>query len=247
MTGYSSFCDDYYVNLNFNTELELPSQRETVLQYFEQIQRRYPAMKNFFGRETGEYVLEEEKDRNHYRWATLENKRICAGQVNPDKLEDALDLHRYIAEVIPYYLSVSPLECESINLMMGFDFNFRGNQNQLLAEALGITPAFERLLEIPGAAAVAYEPSFQVALDPDCRIQFRISIEPRTNAYHVRTGEYPEEQMSVYATARRFGSLESGESILDATNQLISVCTEMIDDYVVENILRPLQQAIALR
>ena len=38
-------------------------------------------------------------------------------------------------------------------------------------------------------------------------MQCRLSIETRTNAYQVRTGEFPEEQLSVYVTARRYGSL----------------------------------------
>lgn len=247
MARYGTFCDDFYVNLTINTELELSNQRETILRYFEQLQHRFPAMRNFFGRDHGEYVLEEEKERNQYRWATLEPKRICTGHVNPDSMQEAADLHNCVAELVPYYLGVSALECESINLMMGFDYTYRGNQNQLIAEALGITPAFERLLEIPGANAVAYEPSLQVALDPDCKTQFRLSVEPRTTAYHVRTGDFPEEQISVYVTVRRFGSLDSQESIADVAAQLMSLGQEMMDDYVIENILRPLQQAIALR
>ena len=47
MSRYHSLCDDFYVNLNLNTEMELPSNRETVLHFFEQIQRSYPMMANF--------------------------------------------------------------------------------------------------------------------------------------------------------------------------------------------------------
>ena len=35
----------------------------------------------------------------------------------------------------PFSLSVSPLDCESLNIMFGFDFTYRGNHNQLLVEA----------------------------------------------------------------------------------------------------------------
>ena len=34
MTPYSSLADDFYVNMNLATEIELPAQRETILQYF---------------------------------------------------------------------------------------------------------------------------------------------------------------------------------------------------------------------
>ena len=46
------------------------------------------------------------------------------------------------------------------------------------------------------------EPSLTVALDEECRTQFRLSVETRTSAYQVRTGDYPDEQLSVYVTAR---------------------------------------------
>ncbi len=247
MSRYSSFSDDFYVNLNLNTEMELPSNRETILHYFEQVQKKYPTMRNFYCRDRGEYVLEEDKDRGQYRWTTVETRRICSGQVNPSSTEDALDQHRYVLELVPYGLSISPLDCESLNVMFGFDFTYRGNHNELVAEALGLTPAMERLIDIPGATVVAYEPSIQFAVDDDCRVQCRLSIETRTSAYHVRTREYPEEQISVYVTTRRYGSLDQGESYIDAMERLAQLGRELVDDYVVDNILRPLQQTIALK
>ncbi len=63
MIRYGSYSDDHYVNMNLNTEMELPHNRETVLHYFEQVQKQFPSMKNFYSRERGEFVLEEEKDK----------------------------------------------------------------------------------------------------------------------------------------------------------------------------------------
>src|SRR5205807_10193331 len=45
---YHSYCDDYYVNMNLNTEMDLPTSRETVLHFFEQVKKTYPAMRNFY-------------------------------------------------------------------------------------------------------------------------------------------------------------------------------------------------------
>lgn len=247
MKRYDSYSDDYYLNLNLNTEMELPQSRETVLHYFEQLRKIYPAMRNFYTRERGEFVLEEDKERSSYRWATVEPRRVCSGFVNPPSLEDALNQHACILELVPYSLSLSPLDCESLNVTMGFDFTYRGNHNQLLLDALGICPAFERLAELPGATVISHEPSLQLALDSDCRTQVRLSIETRTTAYHVRTGEYPEDQLSVYLTARRYGSLEAGETFLTTTNRLAELCIDLVDNYVVENVLRPLQQTIAIK
>jgi hypothetical protein len=247
MSRYSAFSDDFYVNVHLNTELELPSSRETLLHFFEQIQRRFPSMRNFYCRERSDYVLEEEKERGHYRWVTIEPRRISSGQVNPASIEEASSLHSAVMEIAPFALSVSPLDCESVSVVFGFDYLYRGNHNALVAEALGVTPALESLLEMPSAHVVSFEPAIQLALDNDCRIQVRLGLETRTSAYHVRTGEFPEDQLSVYLTARRYGSFEAGEKLVDVTQRLITLCREIVDEHVVDQVLRPLQQTIALR
>ena len=247
MSRYTTLSDDFYLNLNLNTEMELPGSRETILHFFEQLQKKYPTMRNFYSRDRGEYVLEEDKDQGHYRWVTVDARRVCSGYVNPQSKDRALEQHRLVLELLPYALSISPLDCESLNLMFGFDFTYRGNHNQLVAEALGVTPAFERLTDMPGATMVAYEPNIQFSVDDDCRIQCRVSVETRTSAYHVRTREYPEEQISVYVTTRRYGSLDPGETYVRAVERLANLGREVVDDYVVDNILLPLQQAIAIK
>ena len=247
MSRYSSYSDDFYVNLHLNTEMELPSSRETVLHFFEQVQKKYPNMQNFYCRDRGEYVLEEDKDQGHYRWTTVEQKRVCSGHVNPESVADVLEQHRVVLEFVPYALSVSPIDCESLNIMYGFDFTYRGNHNQLVAEALGVTPAFDRLTEFPGASVISYEPAIQFALDEECRTQCRISIETRTSAYHVRTGEFPEEQLSVYLTTRHYGSLDMHDSFIDVMQRLSELSHEIVDNYLVDQVLRPLQKTIAMK
>lgn len=247
MNRYSSLCDDMYVNMTLNTEMELPGSRETVLHFFERIQKKFPTMRNFYARERAEYVLEEDKDQGHYRWATIESRRLSSGAVNPESVEAALEQHRLILDTAPYALSISPLDCEALDLLYGFDFTYRGNHNQLLAEAVGLPPSLERVLEYSGATVINYEPSLMLALDADCRLQLRINFENRTNAYQVRTGEYPEEQLSVYVTARQYGSLGNGKTFLQALEDLNRVCQDVIDHSVAESILHPLQRAIAMK
>lgn len=247
MSDYSTFSDDFYLNMNLSTELELPQSRDTVLHFFEQVQKRYPKMAHFYSRERLEYVLEEDKDQGHYRWTSIEPKRVNSGQVNPATFDEAADQHRMVLELLPYTLSISPLDCESLSVMFGFDYTYRGNQNELLNEALGFMPAFEKLSEAAGGPLLSYEPAIQISLDEDCRTQCRVSFETRTTAYQVRTGDYPEEQLSVYLTVRRYESLSPGETYASEFNRLAALCRDLVDGYLIENILRPLQQTISLR
>jgi hypothetical protein len=247
MNPYSSLSDDFYVNMNLSTEMELPAGRETVLHFFERVQKSFPTMRNFFCRERGDFVLEEDKEQGSYRWCTIEPRRVCSGQVNPETIDSVMEQHRLALEIAPYMLSVSPLDCEALDLLFGFDFTYRGNHNQLVSEALGVTPSMERMLDLPGASVINFEPSLTVALDEECRLQCRVSLETRTNAYQVRTGDFPEEQLSVYVTARQYGSLSPDRTFLETLEKLLDICQEMLQGHVIDNVLRPLARTIALK
>lgn len=247
MNPYSSLCDDFYINMNLGTEMELPANRETILHFFERVQKTYPKMRNFYCRERGDFVLEEDKDQGAYRWCSVEPRRLCSGQVNPETIESAMAQHRLVLDLAPYTLSISPLDCEALDLLFGFDFTYRGNHNQLVAEALGVSPSMERLAEIPGATVISYEPSLTIALDEECRMQCRLSMETRTNAYQIRTGDFPEEQLSVYVTARQYGSLRSDTSFSQTLEKLLQLCQEVIESHVIEHVLRPLARTIAMK
>lgn len=247
MTDYGSFADDYYVNMNLNTEMPLPAARETVLGFFERVQKSYPSMRNFYTRENGDFVLEEDKESGSYRWVTIESRRVGSGYVNPPSPSEAIEQHLLILDLIPYMLSVSPLDCEALDLMFGFDFLYRGNHDLLIAETLGICPALESILNVPGARPINCEPNLTIALDEACRRQARVMIETRTNAYHVRRGEYPEENLSVYCTVRQYGSL-SGDSAFNETLKTMGEQMDwLLDGHVVQQVLKPLQQAISTR
>ena len=102
------------------------------------------------------------------------------------------------------------------------------------------------MIEFPGATLLAYEPTIQFVLDPECRVQCRISVEARTSAFHVRTGDFPEDQLSVYLTLRRFGGLEPGETYIGTMHMLKERCLQILDQHVIEQVLLPLQQAISI-
>jgi hypothetical protein len=247
MAHYASLADDFYINVNLATEMELPGQRETILQFFERVQKRYPSMRKFYCRDKRDFVLEEDKDQGRYRWAAVEAKRLCSGQVNPASIEDAMEQHRLVLDLAPAFLSISPLDCEALDVLFGFDFAFRGNHNALLAEALGVGSALDRVAELPGARVINYEPSLTMSLDEDCRMQVRVSTETRTNAFQVRTGEFNEEQLSVYVTARQYGSLDPQTSYVEAIDRLAQVAREVVDACVVEQVLKPLARTISLK
>ena len=166
--------------------------------------------------------------------------------MNPESYESALEQHCCVLELIPFELSVSPLDCEALSVMLGFDFTYRGNQNEILAEAIGVPRGLERFMHVPYGKLLCNEPALQFALDEECRTQCRVSFESRTNAYQVRTGDFSEDQLSVYLTVRRYDSLGANESYVDEFKRLSALCQDLTDEYLVPSVLRPLQERISL-
>jgi len=244
---YSSFCEDFYVNLRLGSQLNLPHQRETLLHFFERIQKEFPSMTRFRKADNGEFNLEEDRSAQNYRWVCLESRRLSAGHVNPPTVEDALGLHRLLLQLAPFHLGVSPVEIDYLDLMFGFDLSFSGNHDEVIAESLLADSPLNCLTEESGAKPVDFQPSVTVALTEDCRLQARIDIVTRTNSYQVRTGDYCDDVISVCLILRRYW----GDRPRVAMDQLLGELAEraegLCDRHVLPKIVRPISSAIASR
>ena len=76
INNYSSLCDDFYLDMYINTQMELPAARDTILAFFERIQKQFPSMCRFYRRENDQYCLEEDRNIGPYRLVALETDRI---------------------------------------------------------------------------------------------------------------------------------------------------------------------------
>lgn len=247
MNPYSSLCDDFGVYVYLNTKMELPSNRETVLHFFDSLQKTFPQMTDFERKESGEFVLEEDREKGSYRWITLESHRICTGFVNPPSLEEADGHHERVLELAPYHLDFSPLDCEALDALFAFDFTYAGNHDEVVAEALGVNPTLESLIQVPGSRVINYEPSLMLTLDEGCRLQCRLSIETRTNAYQVRTGHYPEAPISVYFTVRQYWGRQAFKTFTESYRHQRRLCHELVEAHIIPGVVRPLAQTISAK
>ena len=132
--SFGSFCDDFFVEMCVNTQLDLPTQRDTVLSFFERIQKQYPQLSSFSRRETGEYSLEQEEQGQRTRWVSLELDRITVGWAEPHKLHDAYAFQTAVLELIPYMLGVSVLDMDSLDVTFSMDFDYQGNHDEVIVE-----------------------------------------------------------------------------------------------------------------
>jgi hypothetical protein len=244
---FAAFCDDFYVNMRLGSQLNLPHQRETLLHFFERIQKEFPAMSRFRKNDSGEFNLEEDRGSHSYRWAAIEAKRLTSGHVNPVSIEESLKLHKLMLQLAPYHLGISPIEVDYLDVLMGFDLSFSGNHDEVIADSLYQESPLACLTEESGAKAVDFQPSVTVALSEDCRLQARIDIVTRTNSYQVRTGDYSDDVISVYLILRRYWGDRPKEPMESLLAQMAERGERLCTQYILPRVLKPISSAIASR
>ncbi|MDY3553634.1 hypothetical protein R5W24_002737 [Gemmata sp. JC717] len=247
MNSYASLCDDFGVSTYVHGKLEMPSARETVLHFFEALQKVSPKMTEFEKRSDTEYMLEEERDSGSYRWASLDHRRLSTGFVNPPALEDADAHNERVLEMAAGHLDLGPLQTESVDVLYYFDFLYQGNHDEVVAEALTVGTPLESLVQVPAARVLHYQPTMMLALDEGCQLQARLSIETRTNAYQVRTNSFPESPVTVYFTVRQFWGKQPFKTFAESYHNQRRVLDELVSTYVVPQIINPLAKAISAK
>jgi hypothetical protein len=247
MNAYASLCDDFGVSTYIHSKLEMPTSRETVLHFFEAVQKAFPKMTDFEKRGDNDYMLEEERDAGNYRWTSIDARRLCAGYVNPPTLDDA-DAHiERILEIAPYHLDLGGLQTESMDVLYYFDFTYQGNHDEVVAEALTSGTPLEPLTQVPAARLLHFQPMMMLALDEACQLQCRLSIETRTTAYQVRTGNFPESPITVYFTVRQFWGKQPFKTFVESYHNQRRILDELVSTYVVPQVINPLAKAISLK
>jgi hypothetical protein len=205
-------------------------------------------MGSFSRKDSGEYCLEEERDGERFRWVTLELDRIGSTCANPTRLQDAYELHKLVLELAPYMLGVSHLDMTSLDVTFTMDFDYQGNHDEVVAEALFGATAFTSLLDLPHATPIGFSPNVIVALDEDCRTQARIAVEPRTSVYEVRNERYKgDEAISLYFTVRRYPDPRGKFDAMASFRQQCRIAEDIMVERIIPYFAKPLINAIAQR
>ena len=244
LDSYNLLCSDFYLDMYINTKLDLPTQRDTVMAFFERIQKQFPSMGYFYRRENNDYCLEEDRNAGQYRWITLETDRIGSGVVNPSSFEDAYSQDKLILELIPYMLSVSHLDIDSLDVTFAMDFDYAGSHDEVIAEALA-ADAFNCLLDLPQARPIGFSPAMVVALSQDHLTQARINIESKTSVYEPRKQKHEsDEAISLSFTVRQYpSSTEKFDALRSFKNQC-RLAQKLMTEKIIPNFVQPLVSVI---
>lgn len=93
--------------------------------------------------------------------------------------------------------------------------------------------------------AIEFEPSLVVALEDECYLQARLSLETRSNSYQVRTASYDEEPISIYFTLRQYPRPGMVLNPRKSLEQQFATGEDLVRHIVIPNIVNPIAAAIA--
>ncbi len=244
---FGGLSDDFFINVCLQTTLALPQNRETVLGFCQAIQRQFPSMTSLTQREGHEYVLEGDRESSSYRWMELHSHRLTAGYFNPPSVDKAMAMHLWILERSRSFLDTGGLDVDSIDISYGFNLDYIGNRDDLVAEALlGQSP----LAMLTGGGlgkCIECQPALVLALDSDCTTQGRLIVETRCDTFQVRTGQYTPDPIGVHFTVRRHPKPGQVIRLPDVLEELSGVVQDITHRLIVPHILEPISHLIASR
>lgn len=250
MNGCSgALCDEFYVTSRLFLKLEMTLERETVLHFFDRVRREYPGLRRLRRRDGDCLVLEEEPDEHgSRRWLRLDRTSLRLGHFAPPSADDVRCFGEFILTQAPYHLSFSEIDYDHLETIYGFDLEYRGNHDQLVAETfLGEHIASGFLFGDDTAHIIDVQPYFGIALSPECDLQAYVEIKSRTTTYEVRNSNFDNEPISVFLTTRKYWGVDSPASLSDALCRLFDIADELANDKVVPIFVNPLAAAIASR
>jgi hypothetical protein len=245
-SSYRALCSDFYVNQKVSVKLDLPRGRDTILELFERVRREFRSM-GTFRRYRDELALESPPSDHPHRWLAVRSGNIRSGVVNPDTFEDAYALHTCVLEVAPYYLSISPLDIEFVEVLYGFDLHIPGNHDQVVADALLEGSPLATLFDSDRATPVDFQPLVGLALrsdggagPPDTEAHFEV----KTRSSPGSTDDAPNaEPVSVYVTLRRHEPVSDLKHLADVFGQLSRLGQDLIETRAIPSLITPLREA----
>lgn len=248
MWSYSAFCDEFYVNTRLFMKLDLAPSRESVLHFMEQVRRVNPRMSRLRRRENGSLVLDEvARDTEDRRFVRIDRNALRFGNFRPPDADAVQRFAGMILQQAPAQLSLSDLDFDYMEVAFGFDLEYRGNHDELVADTLFATHPLLATLAGDDSSVIDCQPFLGVKLGDDCEKQVYVEIKGRTSTYEIRTGEYETAPLSVYLTVRRYWAAAGEKELLAVHTDLLETGVKFVERCAIPCVVQPLAAAIASR
>lgn len=241
MESFSAFCSDFYVNQKLGLKLDLPERRETVLDLFDRIRKTFPRLSQF-QRYEGEVALESSTHERDWQWVALRQTSIRSGHVNPASLDDAYHYHRTLLELAPFFLSISPLDIDMLEVVFGFDFETEEDKDSVVFDALLSDSPFAQLLGGGSERITDAQPGIAVTLGE--RGDLQAIFEVRTRPRITMPGDRGGDPISVFLTVRKYGPLASLDELKAAFGAVVGHAEVLAEQRVIPNLVVPIHERL---
>ena len=239
--SYRALCSDFYLNLKLALKLDMPRERQPLLDLFDRMRRQFPDLEHV-RRYRDELALEAGADERG-RWIAVRTRDLRAGIVNPDGLEEAIRMHRQLLELAPYYLGVTPLDVDYLEVLFGFDLPAEGDHNGIVSCALLEGSPLAGAMDQHGFSLVECQPAFGVTLDGDPSLE--AFFEVKTAAPRLARGpDAAKEPISVYVTLRRYGPVQRIEDLPADLDRLAGRGDDLVASVAIPRLLNPIREMI---
>lgn len=231
---------DVYVNLKLSLKLDLPKGRESVPEFFDRVRRQYPGMSEL-KRYRDELALETSGGGDEpYRWLAVRSRNIRSGVVNPERWSGAHALHEHVLEVAPYFLSISALDVESVEVLFGVDLLCAGNHDEVVFDALVAGTPMAELMDADGQVSDC-QPVLCSSMGGGAGVETQYEVKTRV---HGRPRDAHPEPLSVYLTCRRSGPVSDIGELIGVYRSLSSMGERLMFDRVIPHLVMPIRDSI---
>jgi len=245
---FGAICDEFSVSTRLFLKLDLPSNRETVLHFFDRLRKDFPDLNRLRKRSDGALILEQGSDVPSRVWVRLEKACLRFGDINPPDMDRSQRLAELVLDQAPYHLSLGELDVDRIDMSYHFDLDYRGNHDQLVAETLfADSPLAAMLTGEHAQHIIECQPCVGIALTEDCEVQAYAELRSRSTTYEACTGQHEARPLTVALRLRQYWMVGRHSSLLTVHNRLRRYAERLAGEFVVPMIVNPLAQAIASR
>jgi hypothetical protein len=244
MSTFTAFCSDFYVNQKLGLKLDLPERRETVLDLFDRVRRAFPRLSTFH-RYEGEVALESDSAEREWQWVALRQTTIRSGHVNPATLGDCYNFHKALLEVAPYFLSISPLDIDMLEVVFGFDFETEHDRDGIVFDALLANTPLANLYDGDFERVIEAQPALGISIGErgDLQASFEVRTRPRVPV----AGERGGDPISVFLTVRKFGPLGSLDDLKGAFGAVVGHAEHLAETRVIPHLVMPIHETLQAR
>ncbi|MDA0802403.1 MAG: hypothetical protein O2819_01405 [Planctomycetota bacterium] len=220
--------------------LDLPARREPILDFFDRIRREFPDFHRMH-REDRLHVLEARQGGGESMLVGLLDTELFSAHANPGAGTDAYRLHRSVLEAAPCYLSITPLDVESLELTYAFQFEAPGNRDEIVAEALLRHSPLGRWVPAGDGALLDCQPFTSFTIDAAAGLHGLLEVRTRTND---DPGSPESGPIFVDFTVRRTGAVNRIEELSHHLDLLATQGEALIAERLLPTIIHPLRDAI---